>query len=168
MKVGDPGSFRIDAWRQLLLGAWTLTEVARRSAVPLSTVSDILNGCVNPGFDHAMAIAKALGVPAEVLHHALTEMRQERLAIRKRLEAIRWQGRRDAINRLIEGSGGRTGKSSGISNSEQAFGRLVDLLWPKTRLVDKVGGSRAAAAPEPPNARWVPRSPTDDRRPRRP
>jgi transcriptional regulator with XRE-family HTH domain len=163
----DPGIFLLDTRRRMLLGLWTLTEVARRAAVPLSTVSEILNGRVNPTFDHAMAIAKALGITAEVLHRELTEMRQERAAARERQEADQWQQRRDAIERLIAESGGQTGKDSGRSKNEQAFATLAAFAWGKTRLVDKPTSSRSPVAPEPANTRWVPRSPTDVRGPRR-
>jgi plasmid maintenance system antidote protein VapI len=151
----------------MLLGPWTLTEVAQRTAVPLSTVSDIINGRVNPTFDHAMAIAKALGITAEVLHRQLTEMRQERASARERQEADQWQQRRDAIERLIAESGGQTGKDSGRSKNEQAFATLAAFAWGKTRLVDKPGGSRPAAAPEPSNPHPLVRSVHFDRGPRR-
>jgi transcriptional regulator with XRE-family HTH domain len=87
--------------RRLLLGR-TLTAVAEGSGLPLSTVSYILNGRVNPSLDSGIAIAKALDVTAEDLHRALIQIRQERAAAPESVRAAEWQKRRQAIGRLME------------------------------------------------------------------
>jgi transcriptional regulator with XRE-family HTH domain len=88
--------------RRALLRGRTLTAVAHGSGLPLSTVSYILNGRVNPSLDSGIAIAKALGMTAEDLHRVLLQIRQERAAALESARAAEWQERRRTFDRYVE------------------------------------------------------------------
>jgi transcriptional regulator with XRE-family HTH domain len=93
--------FVLPARRALLRGR-TLTAVAHRSGLALSTVSYILNGKVMPSLDSGIAIAKALGMTVEEFHQTLRSIQQEHQVALEQRRTAEQQERRAALDRLIE------------------------------------------------------------------
>jgi transcriptional regulator with XRE-family HTH domain len=44
---------------------WSQSELARRSNLSSTTISDVLSGSAKPGFNFCKGVAQALGVPTE-------------------------------------------------------------------------------------------------------
>ena len=53
--------------KQLSDSGWTMSEMGRRAGLSHATISNVLSGKTNPGFEFCIGIAKALGMPPEVV-----------------------------------------------------------------------------------------------------
>jgi transcriptional regulator with XRE-family HTH domain len=53
--------------RSLKERSWSMRELARRSGLSVTTISDVVSGKANPGLDFCRGVARALDLPPEMV-----------------------------------------------------------------------------------------------------